>query len=79
MARVRLKGLLTLSQVARQKKTTRQAVWRAIRRGLLDFVDLSGRTLVVDNEKLRHWEPNRIRQKAAQARWKTQKQRDEGT
>lgn len=69
MARIKLSGLLTLSEAAKRKETTRQAVWRAIKKGLLDYVDLSGRTLVVDNEKLARWEPDRLRQKIAKARW----------
>jgi predicted DNA-binding protein YlxM (UPF0122 family) len=70
MAKVKLSGFLTLSEVAKRKETTRQAVWRAIKKGLLDYVDLSGRTLVVDNEKLARWEPDRLHQKIAEARWK---------
>ncbi len=73
MARVKLSGFLTLSEVAKRKKTTRQAVWRAIKKGLLDYVDLSGRTLVVDNEKLACWEPDRLHQKIAKARWQAGK------
>ena len=73
MARIKLSGFLTLSEAARRKKTTRQAIWRAIKKGLLDYVDLSGRTLVVDNEKLARWEPNRLHQKIAEARWKRTK------
>ncbi len=73
MARVKLSGFLTLSEVAKIKKTTRQAVWRAIKKGLLDYVDLGRRTLVVDNEKLARWEPDRLHQKIAEARWKQTK------
>lgn len=69
MARVKLSGFLTLSEAAKRKKTTRQAIWRAIKKGLLDYVDLSGRTLVVDNEKLARWEPDRLHQRIAKARW----------
>lgn len=78
MARIKLSGFLTLSEVARRKKTTRQAVWRAIKKGLLDYVDLSGRTLVVENEKLARWEPDRLHQKIAQARWKRVQASKEG-
>jgi predicted DNA-binding protein YlxM (UPF0122 family) len=74
MARVKLSGFLTLSEVAKRKKTTRQAVWRAIKKGLLDYVDLKGRTLVVDNEKLARWEPDRLHQKVALKRWRRVKE-----
>lgn len=75
MARVKLSGFLTLSEVAKKKQTTRQAVWRAIKKGLLDYVDLGKRTLVVDNEKLARWEPDRLRQKVALKRWRRVKER----
>lgn len=78
MAQIRLKGFLNLSEVAKRKKTTRQAVWRAIKKGLLDYVDLSGRTLVVDNEKLTRWEPDRLHQKIAQNRWKQARKSEKG-
>jgi predicted DNA-binding protein YlxM (UPF0122 family) len=70
MAKVKLSGFLTLSEVAKRKETTRQAVWRAIKKGLLDYVDLGKRTLVVENEKLAQWTPDRVHQKIAYARWR---------
>lgn len=60
-----LKGVMMMSDAAVNKGVTRQALYYAVRRGALDYVDLRGRTLIVQNAKWKKYQPRDDSRRAA--------------
>lgn len=58
-------NLISVSQAADEKRAGRATVYRAIKAGDLDTMEVAGRMLVVCNERWQKWEPNWVGARAA--------------
>ncbi len=56
--------LIPLTEAAKRKRVAPKTLWVHAKRGTFDTVQLAGRILIVDNERWRAWQPDRVRQKA---------------
>ena len=62
-------NLLSTDEAAEIKRTSRQVIIKAIKRGEIDTVPVGKRYVVKANRKFEKWELSQRHKKAGEARW----------
>ena len=67
-------NLISTEEAAAIKKTSRFVVIQAIKRGVVDAIQVGGRYAVNANRKFERWQLSKRHVKAANTRWKKRRQ-----